>query len=328
MHFLPSAVENSPAEFRILPGMSEQGDRKGASTKVCVQCKRDCSARPRQKDAQGRYHCQECVDKRTAEKQAAAAVAVEEPVEPFMLDIPISAPVAKMPSGRPCPDCGAFLPEKTVICVGCGFNAQTGMKAQAEKPIKAKKSLRGPGKCTGCGYSLKGLKSPKCPECGTVNVPQTDKRLQDREDSKAVVRKAYLQPLIMFVVGACVSCALFGAYGASSNDIADYLIGFGIKVPIGLVVYVICGMLWLGFDAPLHLIAIRLLGIYAVVEAIQVGADIILPTMVAGLIGCAFYVHLLSEMVDMDLPDAVIVGLLTFLAKFLITMYIITQYMS
>ena len=48
---------------------------------------------------------------------------------------PVPPPVTPPPAGaqsatKPCPGCGKELPEKAVICVGCGLNLKTGKKLQ------------------------------------------------------------------------------------------------------------------------------------------------------------------------------------------------------
>lgn len=302
------------------------GERPAVGAKVCVLCNRDCSTRPRQKDAKGRYHCKECLDKRAAERRAAAAVEPEAPADDGMFDVivpiavePPPPPPSEAQQSRPCPVCGAPLSRKAVICVSCGYNTQTGQKIPGET---GKKKRSRAGKCVACGYSLRGLPSGKCPECGTVNEIETSRRQRELEESRAIMRKAYFQPLLMFVIGTAFVCILLAARADTPTEgaaaVITYLIGFGIQLPIGLLVYWLCGVIWIGFDAPLHLIALRLLGIYGVVDAISTGVGAVIGApLIGSLVACVFYIHLLSEMLDMDLTDAVIVGILTFLAKVL-----------
>ena len=92
------------------------GDQPAVSAKVCVLCKRDCSTRPRQKDAKGRYQCKDCIDKREAERRAAAEARPKSPADDGMFDLivpiavePAQAPPSEAQKSRPCPACGEPL---------------------------------------------------------------------------------------------------------------------------------------------------------------------------------------------------------------------------
>jgi hypothetical protein len=121
----------------------------GATEKLCVHCRQDCSAKPRTKDAQGRYMCKECVEKLKAKGArgssapptrapgAQAAAVAAPPLEESLL----STLLADSPD--PCPSCSAPLPKSAVVCNFCGFNKATGqasrtrvMRAPKEKKDK------------------------------------------------------------------------------------------------------------------------------------------------------------------------------------------------
>ena len=65
---------------------------------------------------------------------------------------PVTAPTppagAAQAATKSCPGCGKELPEKAVICVGCGFNLKTGKKLQTvfEAPEPAPKKPAEPEK--------------------------------------------------------------------------------------------------------------------------------------------------------------------------------------
>jgi len=88
--------------------------------KICVVCGEDCSQRQRVRDAQGRYTCKECVEKRAAAKPA--AVAAPAGVDAAMAGFDF----------EPCPGCSAPLAAKAGVCMTCGYNKATG------KQIKTK----------------------------------------------------------------------------------------------------------------------------------------------------------------------------------------------
>jgi hypothetical protein len=91
--------------------------------KICVVCGEDCSQRQRVRDAQGKYTCKDCVEKRAAAKPAAAA--------PRTAPAEVDAAMAGF-DFEPCPGCGAPLAGKANICMTCGYNKATG------KQIKTK----------------------------------------------------------------------------------------------------------------------------------------------------------------------------------------------
>ncbi len=298
--------------------------------KTCIRCGQDCSGKPRTKDPQGRYTCRECYDKALAAraqatevKPARAAVAVPaggpaaaservpdpEPADGVFGLEDDAAGLGAIAAAQPkeCTNCGLFLPQATIICTRCGLNTQTGKVLGTQK-------VAGEGRqCIKCGYSLQGLKGTKCPECGTVNFVQTKeekRREQDRKASRAVARNAYLKPIIVFIVGLAAMVGLFTMLGASTEGaLVSLLMKYAIFVPIGVVVYFICCLLWMGFDAPMHLSALRLAAAFAVTDAIS------LPAMLLGfLFGpivliCAMGL-ILRDLMDLDIQDAIILAVI------------------
>lgn len=320
----------------------------GAKPKICVDCNTECGRRPRTRDAQGRYHCQACVERLAGEKarrkpELDAAAGDDQAIgggedldlgqggdDAKMFD-PIPLDIEPLPEGamggaggvggiladasgiRPCPICTKPLAQSDAVCINCGYNALTGAKVATEHKVKAPKSSG--QKCSKCGYALAGLRSARCPECGTINVAQ-DKREKYREDSKSLARWEYRKPILMFLSGASGVCAF---QVATADDpgyaVLAYLISYVIEVPIGFAVFWLCGLVWIGFDAPIHLTVLRLAGIYAVVDLAFVLCAFIPFPFVGWLIPALLYVGFLSEMLDMDFIDAVVVGFLTFMTK-------------
>jgi hypothetical protein len=74
--------------------------------------------------------------------------AVPPPVPSVTAPKPPAQPVGLQPGMKPCPGCGKELPEKVVICVGCGFNLKTGKKLQTvfEAPEPAPEKPAEPSK--------------------------------------------------------------------------------------------------------------------------------------------------------------------------------------
>lgn len=118
--------------------------------KTCIVCQQDVSAKPRSKDAHGRYVCKECEAKAVATGAAkraaeAAPVAKSEP----------SVAAKPAPSGgfdlfadvpQPCPSCSAPMKNNASVCTICGFNKETGqaLKTRVLAAPKERK-VRGQG---------------------------------------------------------------------------------------------------------------------------------------------------------------------------------------
>lgn len=93
------------------------------AAKVCRVCKQDCSNRPRQRDKEGRYTCQDCLDK-LAKAKGGAKPGVEQPA----LDPGLAAALAGVDQAAmtPCSNCGILLKPDAVLCTACGFDISKG----------------------------------------------------------------------------------------------------------------------------------------------------------------------------------------------------------
>lgn len=293
-----------------------------ASAKTCTKCGVDVAGKPRVKDPQGRYLCQPCFDAVKAAK-AERPRASPAPADPIaeegifgMVNLDALQPVDTGPKPRElkvCPACGKARDKDSVVCVNCGFDDRAGFQRGTGVGASARKG--GATACPGCGYDLKGLKKPRCPECGKVLPLATDREDRDAE-SKSIARKAYLRPVLMFVIGITGLLILGAVRGQGGPDmIVRLLLTYAIGVPIGLLVYVLCCLIWIGFNAPLHRVAISLAGIYAIVDLVGAVLGLIPMAIIAWAGSVITYVGLLMEELDLDLVDAVIVGISTSLAK-------------
>jgi hypothetical protein len=164
----------------------------------------------------------------------------------------------------------------------------------------------------------------RIPTAGQVSAERRQRTRALEEQSRAdTIRQAYSTPLLMMIAGA-TAVNLILALTDGIQAIPPYLLGYLVSVPIGVAVFLLCCMLWMGFDAPIHLIALRLAGIYAVTDvAFALLSFVPFGGIVLWVVPLALYVGLLSEMLEIELRDAVIVGLLTFIAKQLVAIGII-----
>lgn len=106
-------------------------------TKVCVVCGVDVAAKPRVKDAQGRYVCKgKCEAKlasaaataaaKSSRKSSPVAIAPAAPgADDIMGNLLSTSPVL---NGKPCAACGSAMKTGAVVCTNCGTNVETGKK--------------------------------------------------------------------------------------------------------------------------------------------------------------------------------------------------------
>lgn len=305
-----------------------------APSKICMVCKQDCSHRPRSKDKQGRYTCDECTERRGAPVRSPAGAASSPPADddiiPFLEEE--SAP-ARPAAGGPCPNCARPMMAESIICMGCGFNRTTGRNVTTameeleggapSKPRKPKASEPiEPLKCKKCGYELRGLNSLTCPECGTVNQLRTAKRERELAESKRQARKAWISPVIMTIVGLSVSSGIV-AMASGGPEVVGHLISFAMTLVIAGVVYFVCSLLWIGFDEPLPMTALRLMGAVALGN---IGFTLIglLPykPMLIWVIPTIIYCLILAHVMEVDYEDAVIVAVVTGVLKLFAALYL------
>jgi hypothetical protein len=287
-------------------------------SKVCIRCRTDCSGRPRVRDGSGSYICKACL--RPAEAARFGAGSLQTAVAPIEV-----APVAtadpirvRAPVGlQLCPECQSSIPYGMTLCVQCGYDAAKGRQHSTEIGVEAEPEPQGPpsGKCYKCGYSLQGLKSPRCPECGAISTRVADIRERMRRQSQETMRWAYIKPLIHLAIGAALLLAII----FTSADPRAYAIFYGLKlaigVPIGVVSFFLCCLIYMGFDAPMHLTALRLAGVYALTDGLGGLIGLAGIPFIPFTITMAIYVCLLADALDVDLQDAVIIGLVTWLIK-------------
>jgi hypothetical protein len=300
-----------------------------ATPKICTVCGCDCSRIERFKDPHGQYRCGPCEKSRRRAAPAAVGAGVGAASdadgslpsgEIFALadlaQMEAAATTAAPPAMRCCTNCGHAI-GSAIICTSCGFNTQTRQMLTGAKPTKPAKVAKARN-CGKCGYSLAGLETPVCPECGTISLPKTT-RDKDRDHSRKVVRNAYIAPIMTTIIGLGIAMMVYAGSGENGAGVAlFFLLKYSISVPIGVFGFFLCCWLWIGFDAPMHLTALRLAGVYAVVDAVValfslIGFPILMMPIVVQLI---VYGALLSKALDLDIQDAVLVAVFTTILRY------------
>ena len=123
----------------------------GHVEKICVKCGTDVSAIERSKDAKGRYWCMPCYRaalakqeaKREAERRAQHAAAPAGDADDQMMAALLDEGVHETAQPTACPNCRAMMPPGSVLCMSCGYNAQTGetLSTVARNRSKAEKAM-------------------------------------------------------------------------------------------------------------------------------------------------------------------------------------------
>lgn len=149
--------------------MADAGNPPASPAKSCSICGIDVTGKPRAKDAQGRYLCQDCLAKARQTKDVQKNPPAPAPQNPgakpqtpppdndnsFLLGLGAKNSVAESGT-KPCPECGRALASDAVICVGCGYNFERGKRMQV-KVVKAKQTDAS-GKAAAPGDSI--IKNP------------------------------------------------------------------------------------------------------------------------------------------------------------------------
>lgn len=303
------------------------GGTAGGARKLCFRCGDDVSAKPRTKDAKGRYFCAACEN--AARDARGVAPVVDESDEPADLLTPVEGedhevevielaeegwqaeaapePVIEAPKVkvverdgvRQCPGCAAVLGSGAVVCMRCGLNLMTG------RSIGGGPSSSGAKKCIKCGYDLYGAPTVRCPECGTVNLKKGS-REYDKEMSKQVARDEIRKPLIYMAVGLPIM--FVGAWIADSSVMTGIMemIGFAVTLPIGTLAFFLISLALLGFDEPVWIGGLKLGGIYAATGVVQVVMQVIPIPILWWAIPMFVFFGMLMEEFEMEFNEAVI----------------------
>jgi hypothetical protein len=217
-----------------------------------------------------------------------------------------------VPTAEACPGCGKSLRFDAVICVECGFDKRKGI--QRGTGIGAGRVSGGTTTCSGCGYSMVGLKSRKCPECGLENKPKSW-RDHSKVESARVVRQAYMVPAIMLGAGLGVIAITFAATG-HADLIPRFLLVLAVSTALGVLAFFVLCATWIGFDAPTHLTALRLCGIEAAATAAWLVLVLLLPGfLVWGILVWIGTLILTAYLLEIELVEAFVLGVIKFMLR-------------
>lgn len=223
-----------------------------------------------------------------------------------------------------CPACGKVMPPGAVLCVSCGYDSRKGF--QLGTGVGATETKGGATTCPHCGYSLKGLKARRCPECG--KVPYKSKKDEYREESRRTVRTAYLTPIIATLI-ALPMLALLAWWLEGGAAVLTALITWAVSVPVGLLLYLFVCLVWAGFDAPIHLSTLRLTAVFAIFGCIGLLlSQVPMPIPGFGLfIQLLIFVGLICVFMDLEMHEAALMAVLLYALWFGVSLAIIALMM-
>ncbi len=218
------------------------------------------------------------------------------------------------------------MPPDAVLCVSCGYDTRKGF--QVGTGLGASATSSGVTKCPHCGYSLKGLKSRVCPECG--KNAHISKAEQLRMESRRAVRRAYMTPAVMIAAGLGTAVLVLSVSGLGLA-VLPVLIEWPFNVGFGLAAYLCLCALWLGFDAPLHLSALRMGAVYATAAGIGSIMLVLGGPCIMVLINIPVFLILLRVMMDIEWLQVIVLVLLLILVKIVVgvaVVAIMAQYIA
>ncbi|HZW09507.1 MAG TPA: zinc ribbon domain-containing protein [Phycisphaerales bacterium] len=287
--------------------------------KICGICGENCAARPRVKDASGRYFCRSCAEGRAAGARVAAPPA-REPLtlppeieaDPYEIDpgaspVPVEMAGAVEPT-RPCPVCMRSMAPGARICVSCGYDGAKGVQTSTLVEKSTRKGKRGHF-CAACGYDLKGLREPVCPECGTR---VSSKKVRLDEGMKAqVLSEEYLKPAVWFGIGFAIVAIALAVQGEPMGFVG-YAILLAVQLPLMWIGLWLCQKTFLGDLGTPLLNLVRLAGALGLGN----GVDAVIPfgflSITPGLI---VFWAVLMDLFEIDLLDAIWTGIVMALIK-------------
>ncbi|MBN4082598.1 hypothetical protein JYS44_00005, partial [Phycisphaeraceae bacterium AH-315-B13] len=177
--------------------------------------------------------------------------------------------------------------------------------------------------CPKCSYDLRGLRSDRCPECGKMLTQTAVRQAENKRDG--INDSSWYDPraVLFAIVGLVIGGTVWGIAAGSITGVYQFAGYFGITVVIGWVVFFVCSVMWIGFDQPLRKTVVQIIGAYGLYSGVASVLELIpLPGIITFFIAMAVLVSLLSEMLDIDLQDAIVISLIVIIVKVMLMTYV------
>ena len=150
-----------------------------------------------------------------------------------------SSGVGPMRDLTACPSCGGAMIRSDIICTKCGFNRESGRRAGAS-----------------------GDESGDQPR----PAPKRRKPATVRDDVLREHRNAYVKPAVATAICLPIAMAIWSGVGQPAGMVVRQLVVFAVMYIAALVVWFVCSVLWIGFDEPMGMEAVRLGAVCAMTE--------------------------------------------------------------
>jgi hypothetical protein len=181
-----------------------------------------------------------------------------------------------------------------IICTRCGFNRATGRQVGVADGAEALDEVRA--------------------------TPERRRLRTVRDDVEREHRNAYIRPAVAIAICLPLAMAIWGGIGHSAEAAVYALAVFGAMYVVTFVVWFVCGLVWIGFDEPIGMEALRLGAVCAMAEIARAALSPLpnfwrVQVFVQGVITLVFVGAVIVQM-EMDKEDAWIFAILVWGARF------------
>lgn len=180
-----------------------------------------------------------------------------------------------------------------------------------------------PVHCPQCKYDIRNLAGDTCPECG-ISLLAAIRKQERKSRARGDLKRAYVQSMASMVLAFGLMAGML-LLMERIDDLTLYLIKYTVFVPLGLVVFAACSAIWIGFDQPFGITAIRLAAIYAIADAVGVAVKVLPIPLVQFIIPSLVYIGLLIKWLELDTQDAVILAVVTGAVRAVLLLIVFTM---
>lgn len=224
------------------------------------------------------------------------------------LDVPLP------PRMFPCRGCGELIGMHEAVCPACGrdrrqYSRSNVLSAGGTATTGDEYDLDGDSedepagpRCASCGYSLRGLHSGRCPECGAIDGRERHRERSAHEEVRAARRRT----LTVLTIGAVILVAASLTLGAAGPLLAGALLA--VEFASLWVVVMLAWMFGIDIDDSVRGMSLRLLAAtLGSTAALFVFA--LLPISLFALVASALaLVSLVGYLFELDLGEAMLLA--------------------